>query len=120
MDLTRRTLLRISLGLASAVYGAWTMHAQGRLPGGVHPPPNEAEPRGMSLGPTNSPRLTPAELRNRAAEFRSSLEQLCSSAEALKKELNGIEAADVFSVKVYKEAESLEKLGKKVKALSKL
>jgi len=114
MEPTRRALFRISLGLASAVYGAWTMHAQGRLPGGVHPP------RGMSLGPTNSPRLTPAELRDRAAEFRSSLEQLCSSAEALKKELNGIEAADVFSVKVYKEAESLEKLGKKVKALSKL
>ena len=118
MDPTRRTLLRVILGLASAVCGAWTMRAQGRLASGAHPPPNDVEP--PMLWPTSSPKLTPAELRERVAEFRSCLEQLCQSAEALRKEVGGLEAAQVLSAKVYRDAESLEKLGKNVKALSKL
>jgi hypothetical protein len=40
--------------------------------------------------------------------------------EALRKEVEGVEVTQVLSVKVYKEAESLEKLGKKLKTLSKL
>jgi hypothetical protein len=72
------------------------------------------------LWPKNSLRLSSAELRGRAAEFRTSLDQLCQSAEALRKEVGGLEVTQVFSAKVYKDAESLEKLGKKVKALSKL
>ena len=120
MDVTRRTFFRISLGLASAVYDPWTMHAQGRSPGGVHPP-DPAEPPGTILQPTNSPRLGFANLRDRAAEFRSSLSQLCQLAEALRKEVGGgLELTQVFSVKVYKETQSLEKLGKKLKTLSKL
>jgi hypothetical protein len=118
MDPSRRSLLRISLGLASAVCGAWTMRAQGRLSSGAHPPPNDVEP--PMLWPASSPKLTPAELRDRVAEFRSCLDQLCQSAEALKKEVGGLQVTQVLSAKVYKDAESLEKLGKKVKALSKL
>src|SRR5215471_1457728 len=123
MDPTRRTFLRISfisLGLASPVSRAWTMRAQDRSrSGGLHPP-DPAEPPRMVLRPTNSRRLSPAELRDRAAELRSSLDQLCHSAEALREEVGGLELTQFFSLKVYKEAESLEKLSKKLKNLSKL
>ena len=122
MDPTRRTFLRIGfigLGFASAVSGAWTMRAQDRPRKGLHPP-DPAEPPRMVLRPTTSPRLSPGELRDRAAELRSSLDQLCHSAEALREEVGGLELTQVFSLKVYKEAESLEKLGKKLKTLSKL
>ena len=73
------------------------------------------DPLSYKLTETN-----PANLRDRTAEFRSSLDQLCQLSEALRKEVEGVEVTQVFSVKVYKEAESLEKLGKKLKTLSKL
>jgi hypothetical protein len=51
------------------------------------------------------------------AEFRTPVAQ---SAEALRKEVGGLEVTQVLSAKVYKDAESLEKPGNMVKALSKL
>ena len=107
MDAGRRTFL----GTALAALGACRLLLSGQgVPQQPFPPPVEREP----LPKPNARAL----LKLNQKELKHDAQRLLELAQALEKEVEKTDSAEVLSVSLFRKAEEIEKLAKHIKSLA--
>jgi hypothetical protein len=83
-------------------------------------PPSAADP-GSNNAATGDPQMSQrAQLKLNEKEFRESLANLYERVSDLKRDLETMHTAEVFSIKVYKQTGEIEHLAKKLRSLAKI
>src|SRR5262249_61045820 len=80
------------------------------------PPPDPADPPGTAQWATGS---LPSHKFANEKEFRDCLERLFESTHDLREEMRQLQFTEVFSVRICKETEVMERLAKRLKQLAK-
>jgi hypothetical protein len=82
-------------------------------------PPQPAETTAPASGNTDSRVSQRALLQQHEKDFRESLAKLSERVQKLKAEVEQLHSSDIFSVKIYKQANDIERLAKQLKTLAK-
>lgn len=121
-NLWRRNFLRLITSLAGLAIATPVLGQANSGRTTVHPPAPAEPPGGPQLGaaPLGNHRLANREaLREQEKEFRDCLERLFESTRDLREEMQGLQFKELFSVRVWKETEAMERLAKRLKQLAK-
>jgi hypothetical protein len=114
----RRDFLKC-MGVASSLAMCETLLAVQQKHKFPDPPP-AADP-GSSNAATGDPQMSQrAQLKLNEKEFRESLASLYQRVSELKRDLETVHTAEVFSIKVYKQTGEIEHLAKKLRSLAKI
>ena len=118
MNLTRRRLIWLGALLAGQAHLS-RLFGQSRKPT-LHPPePADQEFGTLLLYHRKSESQPAMRLRQRGQDFSNCLQRLLDTAANLWERVGGVPMSEVFSVQVYKQAESIERLAKQLKTLAK-
>jgi hypothetical protein len=115
---TRRKFLTTAAMLASALAAGSGLLAVQEKHRGMPSPPQSAEPQDEDKNQSKAPdpqALKNALLARNQKEFREDVEQLYQLTRELREEVEKTTTTDVFSVRMYKKAEQIEKLAKRLK-----
>ena len=116
----RRSFLRTSISLLGIAFGGKVLLAQdARSRSGLHPPEPAQGPDLLLPQAHGTPGRPALELRAHEREFRSCLELLFKSVNRMREGLGQLRPSEVFSVQVYKETQTMERLVKRLKNLAK-
>lgn len=114
---TRREFV-IGLGGAAGCFGVSGSFLLAQRPINPPPPPAPAETQPTDAGAPNAAANAASRralLLKNEREFRAGVEELYRLTSELREELQKITTSDVFSVRIYKETEAIEKLAKRLK-----
>lgn len=114
----RRRFLWYACALSAGAMSGILAEAQGqsrKMP----PPPEPGETRPPASGTSGASASQRAILQQREKQFRESLASLWDRVNELKGEIEQVHPSEIFSIKIYKEANEIEHLAKQLKTLAK-
>jgi hypothetical protein len=82
-------------------------------------PPTPAEDQNNETSSDGSESLRRAQLKEQERQFRETMLQLFNKVSDLKARLDAIHTADIFSVTIFKQAQEIEKLARRLKNYAK-
>jgi hypothetical protein len=113
----RQFLWAAGTGLSAMILG---VSAGGQAPRrGMPTPPEPSDPKENETQNSNGKISRGVILQQHEKAFRESLAALADRVNQLKQEVQGLHSKDVFSVRIYKQTNEIERLAKQLKSLAK-
>src|SRR5262249_32734056 len=116
MNSYRRNFLRMSVPVMGLAFSGLPMIGQTSKSRTALHPPDPADPPGIAKWARVS---LPSHKFANEKEFRDCLERLFESTHDLREEMRQLQFTEVFSVRICKETEVMERLAKRLKQLAK-